>query len=192
MRTWIRWALPAVLAVAVAGPAPAQTSSPPPDRNSELVSQLHKLTAELASLRGEIEQLRKDLKDAAGREARAPLDVRDLQQRLESIQNALNRQDDAVRRALSINPQALPGAGPPAAPATGTIVLRNRSLVNGTFIVNGRPYTVPAGSAATVERVPAGTFTYEIDAEGFGVLRPMTSRVLSAGQTFYLNIDPQS
>jgi hypothetical protein len=192
MRTWIRWALAAVLAMTLAAPASAQTSSPPPDRNAELVTQLQKLTAELSSLRGEIELLRRDLTDAAVRGARMSVDIRDLQQRLDAIQNAVTRQDDTVRRALSINPQAVPGPAPAAAPAPGTIVMRNFSRVNGTFIINGRPYTVAPSGTATLERVPPGTFTYEIDADGYGVLRPLTSRVLSPGQTYYLNIDPQS
>jgi hypothetical protein len=188
MRTWMIWALSAVLALTWAAAAPADPpASPPPDKNADLATQLHNLTTELAGLRREIELLRRDLTDAAARGARTSVDVRDLQQRLDAVQNTVNRQDDAVRRALSINPQT-----PPTAPSTGTIVLRNRSGVNGTFVINGRAYSVAAGGSMRVEGVPAGTFTYEIDADFFGLLRPLTTRVLSAGQTFYLNIDPQS
>jgi hypothetical protein len=192
MRTWTLWALPAVLALTLAASARAQQSSPPPpDKHEDLAAQLKTLTNEIAGLRREIELLRRDLTDSSLRGARMSVDLHDLEQRLNALQGTVQRQDDAVRRALSINPQAVPGAVPAAVPATGTIMLRNFSRVAGTFVVNGRGYPVMPGDTLSLERMPAGTFSYEITADGFGVLRPMTTRVLNAGQTFFLNIDPQ-
>ena len=192
MRTWTLWALPAVLALTLAASARAQQTAPSPsDKHEDLSAQLKTLTNEIAGLRREMELLRRDLTDSSVRGARMSVDVHDLEQRLNALQNTVQRQDDAVRRALSINPQAVPGTAPAAVPATGTIMLRNFSRVGGTFVVNGRAYTVMPGDTLSLERMPAGTFNYEIAADGFGVLRPMTTRVLNAGQTFFLNIDPQ-
>jgi hypothetical protein len=73
----------------------------------------------------------------------------------------------------------------------GTLFVRNFSDVNGTFFINGRPYAVLAGQRMEVRNIPAGTFTFEIQAEGYGVLRPFSSRYLPAGGTYTLSIDPR-
>jgi polyhydroxyalkanoate synthesis regulator phasin len=126
-------------------------------------------------------------------------EVDELRHRFDQLQAQCQRQSDTMRRAFSYTP---PSGGsdsalvpaplpPPPPPATGTILLRNFSDVNGTFVINGQPYAVMAGQVMEVRNVPAGTFGYQIEAQGFGVIRTYTSRSLPAGGTFTLNIDPR-
>jgi hypothetical protein len=188
MRTRTKWALPAVLALVVAAPTLAADPPTAPARNPDVGIQLQMIINDLAVLRDEVKALRRDVTSMAVQGAGASVDLRALRERLDALEAAVNRQDDVVRRAFSFTPSAPP---PPAtAPAMGTIVLRNFSGVTGTFYLNGRPYVVAPGARVNVERMPAGSFNYEISADFFGVLRPLTTRVLNPGQTFYLNIDP--
>jgi hypothetical protein len=189
MRTGMKWALPAVLALILAAPTLAVDPPVAPARNPDVGVQLQMILNDLAVLREEVKALRRDVTSMAVQGASASVDLRALRERLDALEAAVGRQDDMVRRAFSYTPSAAPP--PPAtAPALGTIVLRNFSGVTGTFYLNGRPYVVAPGARVNVERMPAGTFNYEISADFFGTLRPLTTRVLNPGQTFYLNIDP--
>jgi hypothetical protein len=191
MRTCKTWALPAVLALSLAAPAPG-SEIPNPARSNDTAAQLQLIANELAALRHEIEVLRQDLRDLAVRGAVTTVDVRSLKDRLDNIDAKVNRQDRIIAERGAFTPAApVPVPVPVPAPATGSIVLRNFSRVAGTFTVNGTSYTVLPGASAVIERMPTGNFTYEIAADGFGLLRGSTTRTLSAGQTFYLNIDPQ-
>jgi hypothetical protein len=184
MRTCKTSALPAVLALALV--APVSASDAPP-KSPDIGQQLQNIANELAGLRREVQILRQDLTDIALRGATTTVDVRALRDRLDALQSTVNRQDETVRRALSFTPQPVPA--PPAPAATGSIELRNRSFVPGTFTINGQLYTVEPGTSVMI-RMPAGTFTYEIEAEGFGVRRPLTTRVLNPGQTYFLTLGP--
>jgi hypothetical protein len=191
MRTGYKWALPAVLALTVAAPTfadPPTTPARPPD----LATQLQVIANDLSILRKEVEALRRDVTSMAVQGAGATVDLRSIKERLDALEAIVNRQDDALRR-FYFNPAA-PAATPPPpppAPSAGTIVLRNYSRVTGTFYINEQAYVVPPGGAANVERVPAGTFNYEIATDVYGLLRGLTTRYLRPGQTFYINIDPQ-
>jgi hypothetical protein len=191
MRTCKTWALPAVLALTLA--APAAASEVTPARGNDVTLQLQLIANELQALHREIEVLRQDLRDLAVRGAVTTVDVRSLKDRLDSIDTRIGRQDRAIveRGAFSPAPVPVPVPAPAPPPATGTIVLRNFSRVGGAFTVNGTRYTVMPGASAVIERMPTGSFTYEIEADGFGLLRGPTSRTLTTGQTYYLNIDPQ-
>jgi hypothetical protein len=180
MRTGTKWMLPAVLALTLAAPAFAD---PPPVKPADLGVQLQAIANDLAILRKEVEALRRDVTSMAVQGAGATVDLRDVKQRLDALEAAVGRQDDALRRSFAYVP---PAAAPPA--AMGTIVLRNFSRVTGTFYINGQGYVVPPGGTTNVERMPAGAFDYEIAADIYGLLRPLTTRVLRAGQTYYLNI----
>ena len=79
--------------------------------------------------------------------------------------------------------------GTPA--ATGTIRLENRSGVSATVLLAGRSYVVPPLQSVVVPQY-AGNFTYEVLAEGYGVIRPALTRALGAGETFSIFINPES
>ncbi len=165
------------------------------------------LRRDLDALRTEMDTLRQGLKTEQVRGANCDSEVIALKRRLEEVQALCKKETDSLRRSFSYTPGAVPSVPlgpnggsdsaslppdtPPPPPAVGNVLLRNFSDVNGTFFINGRPYAVLAGRSAEVRNIPAGTFTFEIQAEGFGVIRPFSSRYLPAGGTYTLAIDPR-
>jgi hypothetical protein len=106
-------------------------------------------------------------------------DLRNLEERLAALEARLNSDE----RRFSFTPEA-------PARRTGTLRLENHSPYEATFTVNGNPYPVPAFATRLVQSVPAGPFTFEIAAEGFGVIRPATTGTVSAGATRVLFVNP--
>jgi archaellum component FlaC len=169
-------------------------------KSEELRSQ--KCKAEVDTLKSELEKLRAQCKQEA--ESLRDVAVADLKRQLEQLRAECKRETESIRRAYSYQPGAPMGPSggsdsaqvpqetmPPPPPAVGTVYLRNFSDVNGTFFINGQPYAVLAGRSVAVRNVPAGTFTYQIQAEGFGVIHPFSSRPLPPGGTYTLTIDPR-
>jgi hypothetical protein len=189
MRTWITLTL---VAAALAG-APALAADPNPS-NSEIAAQLRAISDDLRALHAEMRDVRRDIGDIGVRGLDTATRLQEMQQRVDTLQAILYRSDNSGRRAFSFTPPAMPQASDttplPQAPPTGTIILRNFSTVTGTFYINGQPYSVAPGQSVEVRNVPLGTFTYEIAADGYGVIRPATTRVLTAGSPYYLNINP--
>lgn len=105
-------------------------------------------------------------------------DLRNIEERLAALEARLNSDE----RRFSFTPEA--------PRRTGTLRLENRSAYEATFTVNGNPYVVPAFETRLVRNVPAGAFTYEIAANGFGVIRPPTTGTVSAGATRVLYVNP--
>jgi hypothetical protein len=175
-------------------------------------SDLAELRSHLESMRREVEVLRQGLKTEQVRGQKCDAEVADLKLRLDQLRTQCKQETESLRRAFSYQPGAAgplgttgpaapnggsdttmlpPTPAPPPPPAMGTVFLRNLSDVNATFIVNGQPYAVLAGRTMEVRNIPAGTFTYQIQAEGFGVIHPFASRYLPAGGSYTLNIDPR-
>jgi hypothetical protein len=107
-----------------------------------------------------------------------PQEVRDLEQRVAALEARL-RTDD---RRFSFTPEA--------PRRTGTLRLENRSAFGATVRVNGNPFLVPAFETRLVQNVPAGTFNYEVSADGFGVIQPTLRRTLAPGETFIVFVNP--
>ncbi len=106
-------------------------------------------------------------------------DLRGIEERLAALEARL-RGDE---RRFSFTPQAPPRR-------TGVLRLENRSPYGTTFTVNGIPYPVPAFETRLVQNVPAGALTYEVTADGFGVIRPPTTSTLNAGATLPIFVNP--
>jgi hypothetical protein len=70
----------------------------------------------------------------------------------------------------------------------GSVRVRNHSMYASTVTINGRSVMVYPGQAVTVPNVPAGTFTYEVYVDGFGVIGRRSPTML-AGDVFPLNIE---
>jgi hypothetical protein len=105
-------------------------------------------------------------------------DLRNLEERLAALEARLSGDE----RRFSFTPEA--------PRRTGTLRLENRSPYGATVTVNGIPYPVPAFETRLVQNVPAGALTYEVAADGFGVIRPPVTRTLNAGATLPLYINP--
>jgi hypothetical protein len=105
-------------------------------------------------------------------------DLRNLEERLAALEQQL-RTDE---RRFSFTPEAPRRAG--------TLRLENRSAVGATVMVNGNPFVVPPFDTRLVRNVPTGTFNFSVLADGFGVIRPTTTRTLNAGETFIVFVNP--
>jgi hypothetical protein len=189
MRTTILFT---VLAAAIAAtPTVAADPNPTP---SDIAAQLRAIARDLDALRRDFDAMHRDIGDIGVRGLDNATRLQELQQRVDTLQAIMYRSDSNSRRALSYSPPAMPpaseGAYLPQAPPTGTVMLRNFSAMMGTFYINGQAYSVAPGQSVEVRNVPVGPFTYEIAAEGYGVIRPATTRVLTTGSPFYLNINP--
>ena len=163
------------------------------DRMTALEQRLRSQQSMLRAAQGAVQDLR-DLQDRlAGMEQRPALpdagarrslylppgqDLRSLEERVAAIEQRLSTDE----RRFSFTPEA--------PRRTGTLRLENRSAYGATVTVNGIPYRVPAFETRLVRNVPAGAFTYEVTADGFGVIRSAVTRTLSAGATFPLYINP--
>lgn len=172
---------------------PAAAADTPP----AVATELQRISQQLGELSAKLGMMGKDITNIGLQTNKNAADIEDLQKKIGQLQQQLHSQEEAMRRAFSYTPTPLAPTGPApgnnetvAVPSTGTILLRNYSSLNGTFFLNGQGYNVGAGQTVEVRGVPAGTFTYEIAAEGYGVIRPATTRVLTAGSPYCLNINP--
>lgn len=165
MRTPLRLAL-AVLLAAVLAPTALRAEETTAERIARLQRENDAL--KIASLQKEIDALR---------------------QRIEMLERTIRNQDEVLRTQITrqsgyYGPPAGPtngnGNGAAAAPATATISLRNQFLADAIVTINGRSYRVPAGQTAEVRAVQVGSFDYQVEVDGYGVVLPHRSETLSA------------
>ena len=182
----------AVLALALAAtPAPA----PEPERatREDVVKQLEEFNRQLRTLREEVGGLRQELRKEVG-DLRQELlttttsaqksrsDLRDLEERLRSLESLVRSQPDLVTaRRYSLTPEA---------PLTGTIRLQNRSGTGATVLVNGLAHFLAPFETRVLAGQPAGSFTYEVLADGFGTIRPRVVRDLRPNEVFTIHVNP--
>jgi len=88
----------------------------------------------------------------------------------------------ATRVAASFNPPVS---------ATGTIKIANTSGANTSVLVNGKVYKIQANQTFAIPSQNVGEFTYEVLADGFGIIQKQTTRSLAANETFTINIYPR-
>ncbi|HWG44839.1 MAG TPA: hypothetical protein VN688_18845 [Gemmataceae bacterium] len=167
MRTWTRLALAVLLALPFTL-APLHAADP------ELTAQqVEKLRKDLDTLRKDMEALKNEMIANSARGARAAEDLREIKDLLQRI---ISRQEQITRQS-GYGPGPLPENG--AAPAsTGTITLRNRYSTAATVHINGRPYVIEPNRTATIAGVPLGTFNYDVDVDGYGLVQPLRSETL--------------
>lgn len=102
-----------------------------------------------------------------------------LKDQISRLEQAINKLS-STRVAASFNPTA-----------TGTIKIANTSYSNASVIINGKVYKVQANQTLPVPNVNSGDFTYEVLADGFGIIQKQTTRSLAANETFTINIYPK-
>ena len=99
-----------------------------------------------------------------------------LKDQISRLEQAINKLS-STRVAASFNPTT-----------TGTIKIANTSYSNASVIINGKVYKVQANQTLPVN---SGDFTYEVLADGFGIIQKQTTRSLAANETFTINIYPK-
>jgi predicted RNase H-like nuclease (RuvC/YqgF family) len=155
------------------------------------------------ALRQEIKDLREDIKKLKtkleGLETDRRLqgqkdnsEINRLQQSIEDLEKKVTEaftKVDKDMQELRGRTKSSAGAGPDTGgTGTGTIRMENSFNRPVTIRLNGRSYTLKAGDNLTLENQPAGTFTYEVNAEGFGVIQPQLTRTLGADKTFRIRV----
>ncbi len=130
-------------------------------------NQLTKLTeTDVKDLKEEIRDLRTKTSDA----------ITDINRRLDDLQKKLDtRGSGSGRVAGAIDP------------TMGRLNLRNRWDLMVTFTVNGRNYTVAPQQDLVVD-VPAGPVAYQIVGDGYGVIDPMKTIDVRAGQALNMEV----
>lgn len=169
MRTWTSL-IPAVLLILPFTPAllhAADSDTPLPDR----VNQLSK----------KLETLENDVKANSLRGNRVAEELREIRAELSRIRELLERmaqQQGTIRIQPGYNPSSVAPPGAPV-PTMGTITVRNHYTAPATVAINGRTYRVDAGQTLPILGVPAGTFQYSVDVEGYGMVEPLRNATLS-------------
>lgn len=78
----------------------------------------------------------------------------------------------------------------PTETAVGAIRLQNRSGVVATVLLSGKAHRLMPMETVVLQAQPAGLFSYEVLAEGFGTIRSPLTRTLVAGETFSITVNP--
>lgn len=99
----------------------------------------------------------------------------EIKARLTQIETSLNRLTEG-RTSF---------APPPA--ALGRIQLVNQYPQRILFVINGKNYGVDPFTTVNLDNQPAGTFKYEVFADGYGMLRSSTP-LLEAGKTYTITV----
>ncbi len=109
-------------------------------------------------------------------------------EQLRELQAQIDQLNKKLRSSSSFTPSET--FIPPAPPvlATGVLRVQNLSLNTSLVRVNGVTYTVFPGETSI--RVPAGTFTYEVLADGRGFAHTQQVRELPANERITVTIYP--
>ena len=140
----------------------------------------------IGTLNRQVEKMRLDMETLQKRTANIALyppsdkaSLDEIRGQLKQIEQTLNRIPTTPRVAFS-----------PPTPRTGRIVLANSYPDTYLlFLINDRSYRVAAGQAATIDNMPAGSFTYEVISPIAGSGGRYT-RVLEPGETYTLTAHP--
>jgi hypothetical protein len=211
MRTWKTFGMKAILAAAfLAPPALAAADSDAPKttdaRLEEITKQLTRmetslkevgdLKSELAKVSREIGILQRDLTLKVQQDQATQKDLSERIDKLERMaREEITRLNEDLRK-LRAGPSTqsslyTPNQGPPPAAGSGRIRLVNDSFGTVTITLNGKPHTLPPRQSTLLENQPAGRFTYDVQAEGFGVIRPPSTRELAANDTYTIEVFPR-
>ncbi len=165
MRTWTRF-VPAVLLV-----LPFTSAASGADPEMTPTQQIEKLQKDMDALRREVKTLQADVLNNGVRGARLEEEMREIRKLLQNLDQMASAQEK-IRR-YGPPPDAVP-----AAPPTGTITVRNQYTADATIHLNGRPYRVPAGQDVRIGNVPLGPINYDVDVDGYGIVRPLRTEML--------------
>ena len=167
MRTWTRL-IPAVLLILPFTPALLHAADDPA-----------LLTDRLNQLSKKMETLESDVKSNSLRGSRVAEELRDIRVELGKIRELLEllaKQQGTLRIQPGYDPRSVTPGGP--VPTMGTITVRNHYTAPATIAINGRTYRVEAGQTLPILGVPAGTFQYSVDVEGYGMVEPLRNATL--------------
>lgn len=175
-----------VLLALTAGLARAEEPTEKLLNPAEVARQLQEIKQQLTDLRRDLDSLHRDVRDTSVTASSSTATLRELRDRLDVLQRMVVRHDDVVKSAVERRFSF------PAQPlgTTGTLRLENHSAGGATIIVNGSANYLQPYEVRTLASQPAGSFTYEVAADGFGLIVPRVTRTLNAGQVFTVSVNP--
>jgi hypothetical protein len=156
----------AVIAVLAALAVGTLVNARPPEDEGDVKQQLQRLRDEVDTLRKRVELDRQATNDRFA----------DIGTKLDRIEGLLRGGNGRVARSID-----------PAPLRAGTIRLDNRLGVEARVTIDGASYTVAPLSVRVLRNQPAGSFVYDLTAEGFGAT-PSRRRTLGANETWTLTI----
>ena len=116
------------------------------------------------------------------------LKLKKIEAEISILKDQISRMEQAISKLAATRVAA---SFTPAVPANGTIKIANTSSANTSVIINGKVYKAQANQTLSVPNQNAGDFTYEVLADGFGIIQKQTIRSLAANETFTINIYPR-
>jgi hypothetical protein len=135
-----------------------------------LTTQLEKLEGKMAKLQEDVDKLKKQgPSEQITQNSVLDKAMQDIKGRLSDIEQSLSKLQTAPRTSFS-------------PPATGRIFFVNLYPQTLLFRVNGKDYRVAPNATLPLEGQPAGSFTYEVIADYFGLVRQRT-QTLAANET---------
>jgi hypothetical protein len=162
------------------------------DRISERLGSLDEKVGTLEVLSAKVKSMEKDLKTlkdhrplADNRLEGIEDQLRLLGDRLDQMERRLERMPAGTRQSNFQPAPALPGNTP-----SGTILLQNSWTDVATVVLNGRAYQVPPGQTLSLPNQPAGAYTYEVIANGYGTIRGPVMRNLENNGTLSVYVYP--
>ncbi|MFN6053957.1 MAG: hypothetical protein ACK47R_24260, partial [Planctomycetia bacterium] len=75
--------------------------------------------------------------------------------------------------------------------ASATIKVVNTSAWNSTVLINGKTHKVPSMQTITLGNQNVGDFTYQVLADNYGIIQPITTRTIGQNETFTISIYPR-
>ena len=114
--------------------------------------------------------------------------LKKIEAEISILKDQVSRMEQAISKLAATRVAA---SFTPAITGNGTIKIANTSASNTSVIINGKVYKAQANQTLSVPNQNAGDFTYEVLADGFGIIQKQTTRTLAANETFTINIYPR-
>ena len=185
MRTWKKLSLHTLLAAALAAaPVRAEevkssdTPAKPTEDSKKMVDALEKIVKELKELRTDLTA------SAQGTTAQ----LKQLNERMAGVEQAINNLRNQMQTVTKA--YASPAGAAPAA-TTGRVRLVNASTSLATVILNNKAYPLAPSQTRDLDPLPTGLLTYEVLADGFGVVQSRKSTPLDAAQLLTITVYPR-
>jgi hypothetical protein len=128
------------------------------------------------------------LKGLSSIEVRMGIQDAAIKSLLERVER-LERENAELKKQMQANEQRVSKYLEPTA-RNSIVRLENRSPYPATIYVNDRSYPLGPYQSADVPGMPAGTFTYEVHVEGFGIRQPRVTRILGQREIFTIYVNP--
>ncbi len=166
----------------VASPG-ANPPATPLIQTTSLAPMLESVQKQLADIQISLQSLK--AQDSEVRLRKLEADLALVRGQLTRIESSLKPVKGESRTSFSISP------GTVSPPQTGTIRLSNTSAYYASVSLGGLIYRIAPGQVLPIPGQPVGDFKYDVKADGFGLIQPVTQRTLGKDEVFTIFIYPR-